>query len=263
MPSLIQPIATGESTLSVTRNDLRSAVARIMGWDRSAEDWEGDQIGDGAAMVAAAERRVYGAHQWSFLTPTREATLVVGEATYDLPEDFASMEGPIYYSGDWSGYAPITQSSMSVIWTRRRQIVSVGLPTYYAWEPIAQDGVTSGQRYALQFDIAPASAFTIRLRYRISPYAMSDTQSYPLGGERFAEVLRYAAISQAEIEWKGGAGPQTDHFNQLLAEAIAEDIRIGPKFLGRNLDYKRYPSLPWMQHRQTGVPLYYNGQSVF
>lgn len=236
----IRPVNAGESTLSVVRSDMRSSIARNTGWDRDPNNWEGDQIADGAAMLAAAERRVYGAHPWSFLEVSVAASMAANVPTYDLPDDFAAMEGPIVYTGIYCGYRPITHASAAVVWERRGVTGTTGVPAFYCCEPLPHSGKGIGQRYALQFDIAPACDFTVHCRYRISPYALSDTQTFPFGGQRFAEVFRYAALAQAEIEWKKIIdGPDDTHFRRLLAEAIAEDLRTGPKYLGQNLDSAR------------------------
>lgn len=238
--TLIQPVISGESDLSVTRTDLQRAVARVMGWDRDPNLWQPDETTDGNDWIKAAERRVYSAHVWSFLTPTVGVTLTQGLETYDLPDDFAAIEGPIYYAGNYANLAPIRQASLSLLWANGSAIVSTGQPKFFAVEALPHTGENIGQRYGLHFDVKPASPYDVKLRYRINPFATSSTRTYPLGGQSFAECLRFACMSQAEIEGRGGPAQYTDQFNMLLAEAISEDVRKGPTILGSNRIPKQY-----------------------
>jgi len=253
-------VVSGESTLSVTYDELRRAVARICGWDRDPANWEGDQLTDGPDMVKAAEREFYTAHNWSFLSPAISITMVAGTYTYDLPDDFAEMEGPLRYSGNYAYQRPITQASLGVVWQNRAVLPTTGIPLYYAIETVAQDGTSSdtGTRYKIQFDITPSQAFVVYGQYRVNPYSMDDTHIYPIGGADHAETLRYAAMSVAEQEWRGTVGPYTARYQQLLERSIRMDLRKGPKILGKN----GVPTALANRYRRFGSQILYNGTPV-
>lgn len=256
----INPVTAAESDLSVTRTDLERALTLVTGWDPTAGNWDTDQAIYGNACIKGAERRAYGAHAWSFLTVAASAQLIVDQDTYDLPDDFASMESPIQYTGIYAGNQPIQQASLGVVWRDRDAITSAtGMPRYYAVEALPHTGEQIGQRYGLHFDKRPAQAYTIKLQYRVNPYATSATRSYPLGGQAFAECLRYAVMAQAEIEIKRIAGgPLAAQFDRLLSEAVAEDLRKGPTFLGRN----NVPCANHQARRPGASAIYYNGEPV-
>ena len=257
--ALINPIIATESDLSVTRTELQETLAQIMGWDRTPGNWDTDQTSDGNRCLKNAERRAYGAHDWSFLTVNAPATLVVDQESYDLPDDFAAMEAPIRFTGQWAGLRPMQQASLGIVGQGGEGIVTSGVPRYYAVEALPHTGEFIGQRYGLHFDLKPAQAYTIKLQYRANPYASSSTRAYPLGGQAFASCLIGAVMAQAEIELKRIAGgPLAAQFQTLLSEAVAEDLRKGPTFLGQN-----NASYANNQARRLGASaILYNGEPV-
>ena len=85
-----------ESTLSLTRDQLRSEVGLMLGYGLSSSDWEPEQlqridlcIRDGLGQfyypMTGDQKSI---HEWSFLTPTATLSLTVaGGYDYDLPDD--------------------------------------------------------------------------------------------------------------------------------------------------------------------------------
>lgn len=245
--TLINPIIPGEVGLLVTRTECKKAVALAMGWDRDPAQWEADQTADFAIIEPEALRRVYGAHTWSFLSPTVPITLTAGTPTYDLPSDFASMEMPIVYTGNYAGHRPVLRSSMAMVTRDIQSGGATGVPTLYAIETLASGGESMGSRYALHFNCLPSSPFTMRCTYRINPYLVTDDRPYPLGGMNFASALRAAYQAEAETSLMpgGGDGRYAARLAEALATAIADDIRSGPTHLGTNSNHRRREDAPF------------------
>lgn len=229
--SLIQPTITGESDLSVTRTDLLAALAQTANWSRDTATWESDQTTDSVMWIKAALRQFYGAHDWSFLRLSFSAPLTVGVESYDLPTDYAEMDGPLYYRGNWAGCAPIVRTGVGEV-NRNRGACETGMPRQYAIEALPQTGESESQRYALHFDKKPSQAYEVGGQYLCNPYNLTSTRPYPLGGPVFAECLRYSVMAVVERELLKTVGVNNAQFQSLLAECIKRDIRRGPTNLG-------------------------------
>ena len=257
--ALIQPTITGESDLSVTRTDLLAALALAANWSRDTATWETDQTTDSVMWLKSAVRKFYGAHDWSFLRLNFTAPLTVDVETYDLPTDYAEMDGPLYYRGNHAHCPPIVRTGLAEVW-RGRGVSDKGQPRQYAVEPLPQTGESESQRYALHFDKKPSQAFVVSGEYLCNPYAITATRPYPLGGAMFAECLRSSVMAVTELELTKQAGTFTAEYARLLAECIKRDIRRGPTNLGKNRTSQR--AVAPFELVPTITTVRYNGEPV-
>lgn len=257
--TFIAPLITGESDLSVTRTDLLAALALAANWSRDTATWEADQTTDSVMWLKSAVRQFYGAHDWSFLRLSFTVSLTVGVEAYDLPTDYAEMNGPLYYRGNHAHCPPIVRTGMAEVW-RGRGVSETGVPRQYAVEPLPQTGESESQRYALHFDKKPSQAFEVSGEYLCNPYALSSTRPYPLGGPMFAEALRYCVMATTELELTKTIGVYNAKYEKLLAECIKRDIRRGPTNLGKNRTSQR-ASAPF-ELVPTITTVRYNGEPV-
>lgn len=256
---ILTPITSGESDLSVTRTELLWALANEMGWDHTVANWSTEETTNSGYVMKSALRNFYGAHPWSFLEPTRDFNLVTGEAVYDLPADFAALEKPIYFRGQWASMSPIAQGSLAKLNETGATDTATGVPRYYFVEPLPTTGEQIGQRYAIRFDIAPAADYTVRAQYRINPYNVTSTRPYPLGSVAASEALVASIISSAQRLKPGGGDPNKQvEFLRLLEIAKRDDIRKSPAIMGNTLSGGRHVRVP---HPSSAV-IRYNGNIV-
>lgn len=230
-------IVPGESSLSLTRDDLRAFIGSKMsgGEDYDPTKWNAQQTYQAASVLASAERMFYGAHDWSFLRPWFDLTFDVGVESYDLPADYGGMVGSLVYKSAWAMCQPILQSDMATVEMDlgRYAASGNGMPTRYAIEILPATGESQGQRSAIKFNRKPAQAAELRAQYYIHPYSLSTTRIYPLGGPAHAECLKWACAAMVEVEIDEiSGGPAMQHFERILAQSKRIEDRSGPKHLG-------------------------------
>src|SRR5690242_19895976 len=83
-----------QSTLALRKSDFESAVGDFMGMGRNTEEWTDDEeIARVREDVATALRKFYFCgHPWSFLKPAAQVTLLTGNSTTALPDDFCGTD---------------------------------------------------------------------------------------------------------------------------------------------------------------------------
>lgn len=231
------PIIAGESTLSLTRTDLRAFIGAKMsgGDDYNPASWDTKQTYQAASVLQSAERMFYAAHDWSFLKPWFNLTFEPGVESYDFPADYGGMIGSIIYVDQWSRCQPILQSDMGTVEydLGLNGPGDRGFPTRYAVEILPMSGESQGQRHAIRFNRRPSQACKLRGQYYVHPYDLSETRVYPLGGPAHAECLKWACAAMVEVEINEIAdGPGMAHFQRMLAASIRIDLRNAPTHLG-------------------------------
>jgi hypothetical protein len=230
-------IIAGESTLSLTRTDLRAFIGEKMsgGEDYDPAQWDAHQTYQAASVLASAERMFYGAYDWSFLKPWFNLTFEVGVESYDFPSDYGGMVGPIIYVEEWARCGTIIQSDMATVEYDLGRMGSGdrGYPTRYATEILPMSGESQGQRHAIRFNRRPSQACKLRGQYYVHPYDLSEARPYPLGGMAHAECLKWACAAMIEVEIDGiSNGTAMAHYERLLAASMRIEMRNAPTHLG-------------------------------
>ncbi|MFZ5829467.1 MAG: hypothetical protein ACOY3P_05235, partial [Planctomycetota bacterium] len=189
--------------MAVSYESLRRAIARFLGFGRSSSDWTEEQSEDLNDIVTSGLRRFYTppplpgekyAHEWSFLTPATTLVMTVGSGTYDLPADFAGLEGPITYApGETALYSPIEITSEHRVRMLQQREVS-GRPTLAAIRPKAVNPAT-GTRWEILFDREADAAYVLTYRYRVNSGVLTTVNKYPYGGQDHAETILEACLA--------------------------------------------------------------------
>lgn len=223
-----------ESTLSITRADLKTAVARQLGITRTAGDFATEDSNAVTDIIREGERDFYGAYAWSFLQPVGTFVLSANQADYDLPDDFGGfITHELQYKRSNNAWYPLKLTSVAEILKHRglSQLETTSFPSLAA-ESWVQSSHAFGQRKRLMVWPAPSAALTIEGQYSSIPSAITDTAPYPLGGQPHAGTLRAACLAAAELELDGAAGPWAAKFEKRLANSIRHEQQTGPKHLG-------------------------------
>lgn len=199
-------------------------------------------------------------HDWTWLTPIRSITTVADQGDYDLPDDFGAIMGPLTWSsasGNSRIEIPIVGEGM--IRAARQGNTTTGRPIRAA-ERIKPFDPKFGTRHELLFDPIPDDEYVFHYASSITPGALDAENKYPLGGDRFAELLTAACLAVAESRYRRDETDKRAEYDRALQAAIHVDLRNVPDHLG-GLCRERYPR-GHASRRMTTGSYYYNGTLV-
>lgn len=224
--------------LSVTYTEALREIALVLGIRRDYQQWTAQQAADVAAILRTGQRRFYfaaivpesPAHSWSFLRPVRGLSLLAGQSTYTLPEDFGELVEPVL------AYSAGKQPVMLVTEEKLRALAGnsdlKGDPKYAALRVKKADA--GPVRYELIFYPTPDKEATISYRSSIVPPEWSEDNPHPACGARHSETLLESCLAAAEQKLLDGQiVPDGTHHDvhqrryvELLAASIAADKRL-------------------------------------
>ncbi len=151
---------------------------------------------------------------------------------YDLPSDFAEIEGPFTYRpGTAVSWRPIRIVSIEQIHERRQWYDRTSYPRVAAVVPKAFVK-TVGQQWEVHFDPMPDAIYQLQYRYRVTPYNLDATDKYAMGGQVHAETIRASVMAAAETHNNDEQGVRWNTFMSRLSASIAHDQGVGPETLG-------------------------------
>lgn len=211
-----------ESSLSIARSDLNSALGRNQGWSRSTGDWDATQTADANAIIESGERRFYGAYDWSFKKITMRLHLVNDKADYDLPDDFGHFTDTcLYFSRDDNKYCPVKLTGVSEVLRARQSPITTSLQPEIAAETWLPADGSKGQRKGLMLWPTPSESGVLNGQYEFLPGGVTSSLVYPLGGEPASETLLACVLAQAELHLDGvSGGAWEQRYQELLARSI-------------------------------------------
>lgn len=113
-------------------------------------------------------------HQWGWLTPKASITTVANTTTYDLPADYAYIEGPLTLQpSDYMLYPPLQIQGEFQVRNLLQESQASGRPTTAAVRVKAPLDDNDPTRYELVVWPKPDGAYTLDYRYRINPDVLS------------------------------------------------------------------------------------------
>lgn len=217
--------------LGVSFGDLQTEVARFLGYSVTSSNWDALQSEAVAKFIRDGYRRFLypivmdpgrGAHQWSFLKPTRSIQTVGGRNVYDLPPDFGSMEGDAMFSEDsnYSGRIPIVPESK--IRDARQSASATGYPQMAALIVKETRGLVPSA-WCVHFWPDPDGVYNVRYRAIIDPLELSVENPWPVCGPEHADTLIESCLAAAEIGKDDAAGVHSENFMRRLQASIEQD----------------------------------------
>lgn len=246
-----------ESTLAIAYKELKSEVGFFLGYGRGSDfddvAYTTLQLADINSCIKGGMRRFYFpateglSHQWSFLKPVTRLTLLSGESSLRLPDDFGFLEGKVLVVDDESTLicsVPLMQHG----YVRERLALyptQTGPPTCAAWLPVKDTTAERGQRFDLKVYPIADQDYTLEVEYSLNPNFLTGSQPYAYGGPAHAETLVQACRAAAEQQLDDEIGVQTQLFEQRLAASLDMDRKVKAPLLGYNGDrsddkYNRY-----------------------
>ncbi len=231
-----------ESTLSLLKADYESKVGIFLGWGATAwktDPEKADRIKD---AVNSGYRRFIFPDQpfnWSFLKPFATLTLVDGDSTIRMPDDFGGIEGRIAVSDGASGiFRPLEIRNPAMIEQMFSEMPdSTGRPLYASLRPLKGTTHTRGQRQELFVFPTADADYSFTFQYYLLPDCLTDEYPYAYGGAEHAETILESclAIAEERIDDIFG-GPHAMAFDKRLRASMAMDRRKKPQNLGTNRD---------------------------
>lgn len=260
----VWPFENDADSLSVNKAYLKRMIGRSLNFSPHAGLWTHAQLKQVEATLQIGLRKFYSppilpqekySHEWSFLKPLAQIDCVSGQHTYDLPEDFAIIHGPLTFAPDTTTlYPPVEIVGEEYLRYRRQHTAASARPSVAAVAPKAAgpDGQT---RYELSLYPTPDSTYSLHYRYMINPDLLADEVTLPIGGQMHAQTVLEASLSAAE-EMRGvGEGLHTRRFLECLRASVGHDRKVmAPDTLGYNGDgYPLYRMGSWHEHDENVV----------
>lgn len=244
-----------ESTLSLTRDRLRTLIGDFAGYGRTYANMSSKQQARVDEALASGLRNFYipallknglPPHEWTFLKPVISISLIASDYDYDLPDNFISFDpgARVTYASSDNADCPIQETSEGRIRTLRmsQAIAVTGAPQYWAHRPKAgtPTGTTAGQRHEIIFFPTPEASYTVSARVKIAADVMTDAQSYPYGGMQHAETLMASCLAAFERLYNDNQTKWQDIFAERLLASVQADLQNAPASLGYNGDKSSY-----------------------
>ena len=226
-----------ESSLSITLTELKREVAFFLGWSRDSTAWDNTQNQDFDDIHKRALRMFYfppgqgekPVYEWTFLRKTGSITTANNDYDYDLPDDFGGtiLDSSTRYAAG-NGNRQLKKVDEQIIEQKRALNDKKGAPKYFSVRPKAH-APSSGQRWEMIVYPTPSTAtssasLVISFRYAYIPEQLDATNTYPVGGGQYSEVILAAHLACAEYKQDDEPnGPMMQRFKELLSVAIRND----------------------------------------
>lgn len=242
-----------ESTLSLTRTQLRSHIGFYLGYGTNSANWTSDQASNIDYALDAGTRRFYfpffngDSHEWSFLKINGTVATTASDYDYDFTEQFGGIEGWLTYSiTDNTGGPVEVVPELYIRQLRENSGGTTGRPRYAAIRAKAPALTSTGQIYEIIFWPTPDAVYTLTYRGTVNPDAMSASLIYPYGGMQHAETLRECCLWAAEEFFNDQAdGVHKRAAQERLAASVQRDrIAFQPENFGYNGDRSDGDNMP-------------------
>jgi hypothetical protein len=146
-----------------------------------------------------------------------------------LPNDFESLEGPMYWSPDQSlTNTPLVRRSdnyLRMLYQDSATDSFADEPKFYALVPYTT-ATTAIQTWAMLIWPAVTSVVHFKFRYNLQMSDLDATNAYPPGGAQHSEMILESCLSEVELKYNDAPGPHTEKWLALLATSIQLDRQI-------------------------------------
>jgi hypothetical protein len=153
-----------------------------------------------------------------------EAFQITANGNYRMPDDFGGLLSDVYFQAGDGRWQPLANTGVAELLELLQVSTGTGRPTVCAIEPAVVSG-TIGQRFDLVAWRISDSDYTARYQYQVLPDKLI-AGTYPYGGARHAETIKYACLAAMERgKHQLANGPSQVQYSRLLAMSIKADQR--------------------------------------
>lgn len=245
-----------ESTLSISRDELRAEIGSFLGYGRGAAysetAWTAIQERAIDSCLNSGLHRFYFppplpnervAHEWSFLKPTAQLTLADGKSAVPLPDDFGGLSGGVLQSSpagrSWSPLRVVGTGEVDRLAAQDDDVT--GCPRVVAIRPLKGTGRDQGQRFELAVFPKADQEYVLKLAYTLAPNALTAAHPYPYGGPIHRETVLESCLAVAEKRLDDEATVHHGEFMMHLAASVSHDRKFRPQMLGYNGNGRSIP----------------------
>lgn len=251
-----------ESTLGITYPDLLQSVGRFLGYDLTYNNWTEGERYDVDQSIKAGLNQFYNpppldqnrptGHRWTFLDPVTTLATVSGTHEYDLPDDYAGVNGDMYYQGASDSLAHVIRHAGLAAVLRARQQATTGnaKPSIFAVKTVEPGNV--GTRNKLILYPTPDAAYTITYQYTVIPNMLDANNPYPHGSSNHSETIRRSCLAAADHLVNSNLGVEYQMFIEALKSSVQRDSAHAPT----NFGYNGNNDSPLVGPKQTMVTVY-------
>jgi len=191
------------------------------------------------SCVNQAVADFYDAHPWSFLRPFVTLTLVEGDRTVRMPDDFGGFEGTVTLTDtDANSFMPVEfQNPQYIEGQYSRWPDATGCPQVVSCRQIKGTTGTRSDRQELFVYPEADTNYSLTFQYYIRPNCLKDDHPYAYGGPEHSQTILAACLAAKEQKFdKILDGPDTIRFQRRLAISIEQDNRKKARLLNMNRD---------------------------
>jgi len=173
---------------------------------------------------------------WAETTETAAEYVLNHNGNYDLPDDYADMEGSLVFSGD--NNPDVLKIGEGRLKTLRNQDTAQSYPQYAAIRPKDFTDATAGQRFEIMFWPIPDDVYTLDYTKVILPNMLVDTTAeYPYGGAIHGLTIKASCMAMAEAQEDESLGLWQKKYETFLLQSMQRDMKINrADFFGYNGD---------------------------
>ena len=223
-------------------NSLNNLIGQHLGYGPNEDTWTTGQTAKIKEAVRQGKRNFIlppllpgekRVHEWSFLRPFSTLNLQAGVFSYDMPDDFSSLYGPMIFVAGAAVVYPSIQITGAFELQRRQQLQTASSRPFMAALQVKEGVQDVGTKYEVLFFPTPDEAYELKFQYRINP----DNDEVAQGGnEHFQTVLASCKASADELEGVSNS-PHRKIFMEKVAQSIFFDRQSStPDTLGYNAD---------------------------
>ena len=250
-----------ESTLSLTRDDVRARVSMMLGYGFGINDADSEELERVDLFLNAGLRRFLnpvteeGTYDWTFLYPTATYALVAGTQIYNLPDDcMGYLNNDLVITAGGAGTKVTLISLQQLLQKEASEGAANGRPDYAATRVRNVAPTTSaGQRTELLVYPTPDVVYTLTYSYNVQANAAASN-TFLFGGQHHSETIVAAVMAEAERYSKVGVdGPPETKWETAYQERLAASVAIDKKIRGRELAMSfpvtdpTYGTYQWLQ----------------
>jgi hypothetical protein len=226
-----------ESTLSLTRNNLREEVGLKLGYGLNTSGWTPEQISRMDIAIRDGLGRFYfpitgdakELYEWSFLKITTTLSLTSGAgATYSLPDDCGGIvtEFIITSSGGAPNRIPVIPIN-DLLQLDAEEAASAAVPKFAAIQTTSplSPSTTASQRYEVVFYPTPDTNYTASYEYPVHVNSIGSTNAFLPGGAAHSQTIVASCLAVAEQYLTPDETVHQQEFQQRLQASIEYDKR--------------------------------------
>jgi hypothetical protein len=259
-------VTTGESSLSLTFDDILKEVGGFLGYGSVRASWTAAQAAEVERYVQAGVRQFYyppamqgveAGFEWSFMRPETTVDTLSGASEVALPDGFGRLITNLHYEATVRN-PTVIQISASQLMAKLAESVDLAPPRFVATRFKDSTGAY-GQRQELVLWPVPDAVYTLAFRYEAFAGKLSDANPYPLGGMKFTQLIIESCLAVAEQRANDEKGLHSEQFASMLAASIAQDRKNGARYFG-HMGNASTDSELLSRSRQTSYAVTYKGE---